>query len=193
MITNVGNEVSFEKFKESLPEKALITISTSEWENNTCIKPILGVRPDSTVIVSPIGDSLDDYYASVVRITAQNNNALTFVCDDVPTSNLNIEVVIMKTLILGGGLKSLSLVGDWANNQYKNSPIDYTGLTFTATYNDGNELIVTPTSISPEYWDNISGTQTCSFNYTEAGITVSVTKDATVKNIIPTRLVITGD
>lgn len=75
---------------------------------------------------------------------------------------------------------SLSITGDWSNPQYVEQAVDYTGLVFTVTYSDGNSSVVTPTSLSPSTWSSTVGTQSCTFSYTENGVTVTATKSASV-------------
>ena len=75
---------------------------------------------------------------------------------------------------------SLSISGDWSNTQYVEQAVDYTGLVFTVTYSDGNSSVVTPTSLNPSTWSSTVGVQSCTFSYTEDGVTVSVSKSADV-------------
>ena len=51
---------------------------------------------------------------------------------------------------------------------------------FTVTYSDGNSSVVTPTSLNPSTWSSTVGTQSCTFSYTESGVTVSASKSASV-------------
>lgn len=75
---------------------------------------------------------------------------------------------------------SLSIGGSWSNTQYTGQAVDYTGLSFTCTYSDGSTATVTPSSYSPTTWSSTVGTQTCTFYYTENGVTVSANKNANV-------------
>lgn len=84
-------------------------------------------------------------------------------------------------IILGPCIESLSISGDWTNAQYTGSPVDYTGLTFTVTYNNGTTASVTPTSISPSVWGSTEGEQTCTFTYEENKFRVSASKSASVE------------
>lgn len=65
-------------------------------------------------------------------------------------------------------------------------------LTATVTYNNGNEKVVTPTSIDG-YDLSTSGEQTVTVEYTEKDITVSDTYTIQVDNLKPVSLKISGD
>ena len=95
-------------------------------------------------------------------------------------------------------LSSLSITGDWSNYQFYGEIPDTTGLTFTANYNNGTSQAVTPTVKvgTRTTWavgsaSEVSNTQTATFSYSENGVTVSNTKDATVYRML-TRFAKTG-
>lgn len=71
-------------------------------------------------------------------------------------------------------------VGPWIKTQYTGQAVDYTGMTFTASYNNNTTATVTPSDYDPKTWSSTAGTQTCTFYYSENGITVSVSKSASV-------------
>ena len=75
---------------------------------------------------------------------------------------------------------SLGIIGSWSNTQYTGRAVDYTGLSFWCFYSDGVSAAVTPSSYSPTTWSSTVGTQTCTFYYTENGVTVSTSKSANV-------------
>lgn len=59
--------------------------------------------------------------------------------------------------------------------------MDATGLTFTATYENGDTADVTDkVTVSPAKWNATPGSQTATFSYTENGVTKTCTKAATV-------------
>lgn len=80
-------------------------------------------------------------------------------------------------------LSSLSVSGSWTNTQYTGQAPDITGLSFTATYNNGNTVSVSPSniSVSPSVWGSTAGTQTATFSYTSGGVTKTTTKTASVE------------
>lgn len=78
-------------------------------------------------------------------------------------------------------LTGLSIGGGWSKTQYTNTAVDYTGLTFTASYNNNTTATVTPSNYSPFYWGSAAvGTQTCIFYYSENGIKVSASSSVNV-------------
>ena len=75
----------------------------------------------------------------------------------------------------------MSCTGSWDATQVAGEAVDPTGLTFTATYTDGNTADVTDkVMVSPETWDATPGSQTATFSYTEGEVTKTDTKAATV-------------
>lgn len=88
---------------------------------------------------------------------------------------------------------SLAVSGDWTNAQVHETAVDPTGLIFGVTYASGDSKDVTAdVTVSPETWGETIGEQTATFSYTEAGITVSAEKEATVVLDVPASLAITG-
>lgn len=77
-------------------------------------------------------------------------------------------------------LTGLSSDGTWTNDQYVGNAVDPTGLTFTATYDNGDTASVSPQAHTPTTWGDTAGTQTCTFSYTEGGITKTCDVEATV-------------
>lgn len=75
--------------------------------------------------------------------------------------------------------KSLTVGGSWSNPQYISTAPDTTGLSFTATYQDGSTGSVS-VSVSPSKWSSAVGTQTATFSYSYNGVSVSATKSASV-------------
>ena len=73
-----------------------VTISPSEWANNTCTKTANGVTSSNTIIVSPTPYYYLPYSEAQVRATAQGTNQITFTCTDVPSSAVVANVVILN-------------------------------------------------------------------------------------------------
>ena len=91
-------------------------------------------------------------------------------------------------------LSSLSVSGDWTNAQIAGNAPDLTGLTFTATYDNGftRSVSTSDITVSPATWGSTVGTQTATFSYTEDGVTKTTTKDATVTVLTVTSISYTG-
>lgn len=160
---------------------ASVTIAAADWSNGTCTKNVLGMNSNYIVILSADTSSVNDYLSSNIKCVAQGSNSLTFGCDTTPSNSVTVNVLCFEAEPLAKPI-SLTISGNWSNTQYIGDPVDYTGLTFTASYEGGATATVLPTSVSPANWGNTIGIQTATFSYTESGITVSATKTANVAN-----------
>lgn len=76
----------------------------------------------------------------------------------------------------------MTCTGSWDATQVAGATVDPTGLTFTATDEDGDTTDVTDdVTVSPEKWADEAGEQTATFTYVaEDGGVVTCTKAATV-------------
>ena len=158
-----------------------VTISTSEWSNYSCTRYIFEVTSDATVIVSPDIASYSECVSKAVICSGQGQGSLTFSCDTVPTTAITMNILILKSKDIEKIPLSLTVSGSWSNFQFAGMAPDPTGLTFTATFSDGDTLTVTPTSVSPSEWDEETiGNQTATFSFTSGGSTVTCTKVADV-------------
>ena len=50
----------------------------------------------NAIMIAPAPESFLAYCDSQVRATAQVANALTFACEDAPTENLTVNILIMR-------------------------------------------------------------------------------------------------
>lgn len=89
--------------------------------------------------------------------------------------------------VLAVELSALAVTGDFTDTQYTGSAPTKTGLTFTASYNDGTSDTVSASDInvSPATWDasgnpNNLGSQIATFSYTEDGVTKTATKSVVI-------------
>lgn len=73
-----------------------ITLSSSGWSNLSQSVTASGVTTDTDVIVSPVSGSHDAYCEAGVRCTGQASNQLTFSCLEKPSSNLSVNILILK-------------------------------------------------------------------------------------------------
>ena len=102
----------------------------------------------------------------------------------IPTSKAVYDI-----LTLLSDSKSLTIVGNWANQQTASSAVDYTGLIFLATLPNGNVINATVTSVSPSTWSSTAGTQTATFTCTAGGFSFTATKSASV---VDPRIILDG-
>lgn len=87
-LTNLGAQTKH--------KTATATLSTSGWSSNTQTVSVSGVTATNTVIVSPAPASHAAYAEANVRCTAQASGKLIFTCDDEPTAELTVNVVILN-------------------------------------------------------------------------------------------------
>ena len=76
---------------------ATITLLSTDWSSQTYVATVQGVTSSNTVIVSPSASSMDDYVAADIKCTAQATDQLTFTCDTTPTSNIDINLLIVNS------------------------------------------------------------------------------------------------
>lgn len=72
-----------------------LTVPLIGWNDNTCTVTVDGITSDSHVIVTPHPDSYVVWAECMVRATAQGENELTFVCEDVPESEIKANILIV--------------------------------------------------------------------------------------------------
>ncbi len=73
-----------------------VTLTTSWSQYNTQTVSAPGVDSGSVLFVSPDPSSYPDYVECNIRCTGQSSNALTFTCDDIPSSSLSVQYVILR-------------------------------------------------------------------------------------------------
>lgn len=157
-----------------------VTLAPSDWVNYSCVRYIAEVSNDCTVIVSPEIDSYSECASKSVICSSQSTGVLGFSCNEVPSTSVTLNILIVRTADIEKIPLSISVSGSWANLQFTGLAPDPTGLTFTATFSDGDTLTVRPTSVSPSVWDDTVGNQTATFAFTSGGSTVTCTKVADV-------------
>ena len=89
-------------------------------------------------------------------------------------------------------LTGLTCPDGFVSPQYVAEAVDTTGMVFEAEYSDGTTASVSPQSLSPSTWGNTAGTQTCTFTYTEDGVSASCEVEATVEERQPAGFVVSG-
>ena len=79
----------------SSAEAVSITLLSSGWSNNEQIATVTGVTSSSSVIISPAPTDMDAYTAYGIKCIAQSADSLTFTCDDVPSTNILVNILIL--------------------------------------------------------------------------------------------------
>ena len=69
---------------------------TTTWSSKTQTVSVTGVTASNTVIITPAPASYNAYCEYGVYCSAQSSGTLTFTCDEVPTSSLTVNVLILN-------------------------------------------------------------------------------------------------
>ena len=86
-------------------QNKVITLSASKWSNKQQTVSVEGLSEDDTVFSTPDASSRELYVESNVKLSAQGEGTLTYVCEEVPASNLTINVSyfpVNRTGVSGG-------------------------------------------------------------------------------------------
>lgn len=87
----------FDKTKDAvLMSTTTATLLASRWSNNSQTVNAEGVTEDNNIIPCPAPESHTAYNDSSVRCFAQADGKLTFACDQVPSVDLTVNVLILK-------------------------------------------------------------------------------------------------
>ena len=76
-------------------QTATASLTSAGWSGNTQTVSVSGVTAANTIIVAPDPANFSAYAESGIRCTAQASGTLTFVCEDVPTETITVNVVIL--------------------------------------------------------------------------------------------------
>lgn len=90
-----GSDVLTPKMIGAADASVALTVPVGGWSNNTCTVTVDGITSDSHVIVTPHPDYYVVWAECMVRATAAGENELTFVCEDVPESEIKANVLIV--------------------------------------------------------------------------------------------------
>lgn len=75
--------------------EAIVELAVSGWTDLTQTVEVSGVTEDNTVIVGAAPASYIAYADSNVRCTGQGEGTLIFACDEKPSTNLTVNVLIL--------------------------------------------------------------------------------------------------
>jgi hypothetical protein len=73
-----------------------ITLTTAWWSSNTQTVSATGVTASNIVIVSPNPSDYSDYTDAEIYCSAQGSGTLTFTCGTTPSSNIDVNVLILS-------------------------------------------------------------------------------------------------
>lgn len=96
-VTTVDAVDGLEEFLKAQHTAVTVTLSEAAWEGKyQTIYNIPGVTASNTVIVTPAPASHDAYGAAGVYCHDQGDGALAFTCGEAPTTDLNVNILILK-------------------------------------------------------------------------------------------------
>lgn len=96
-----GTEAAFNVALAQVPNKADKSVSRSAiltvsgWSSNYQTVAVSGVTASSNIIVTAAPASYIAYAEAGVRCTGQGSGALSFACEETPTQNLTVNVLIL--------------------------------------------------------------------------------------------------
>ena len=74
------------------------TLLSTGWNSsNIQTINITGVSLDNIIIISPTDSSKEDYVENGVWCNGQSSNSLTFICETIPTNNINLKILIINS------------------------------------------------------------------------------------------------
>ena len=81
--------------KQAQHQNRVITLFVSNWSNKQQTVSVAGLSKDDTVFSTPDASSRELYVESNVRLIEQGEGTLTYVCEEVPSANLTINVTYL--------------------------------------------------------------------------------------------------
>ena len=73
-----------------------LTLNANQWVSGSQTVTATGVTSSNSVVVSAAPGSVSGYVSNGVKCTAQGTNTLTFECVNVPTVNLQVNVLVLE-------------------------------------------------------------------------------------------------
>lgn len=126
-------------------QNEVITLSASKWSNKQQAVSVEGLSEDDTVFSTPDASSRELYVESNVKLSAQGEGTLTYVCEEVPASNLTINVSyfpVNRTGVSGGSTGGGAPGGTGGSNGAGGSESTGGGLPPVTTADNGKFLRV---------------------------------------------------
>ena len=95
-----ANDVAATKNAADIATKAsgypyTITLTAAGWSNNTQNAAIAKATATNSIVVSPIPANQSAYSDAGILCTAQAVGSITFVCDSVPATDIQVNVLVV--------------------------------------------------------------------------------------------------
>ena len=78
------------------PTTTTITLDKDDWVSNEQTINVTGMTTTNLIQVSPSPSSYEDYGNAEVRCTTQGTGTLTFECASVPTTDIDVNVIVWE-------------------------------------------------------------------------------------------------
>lgn len=97
-MTNTITKITLDGDEYLIPQHSTITVTlaSANWSSKSITVTATWVTASNTVIVSPDPTYMSDYTTNWVYCSAQWSWTLTFSCDTEPTSDIDVNVVILS-------------------------------------------------------------------------------------------------
>lgn len=110
-------EETFDEIKHKVAFSKLITLPAANWSQqyHTQNVPVEGVESDQSeqlITVQPAEGSIEEYALCNVMCIQQSTNQLTFKCEDIPSTDLNVYVFLQGVKIGNQNDVSFSIISD---------------------------------------------------------------------------------
>jgi hypothetical protein len=95
-MVKLGEDVTAEALGGAIPSTTkTATLSAGGWSSKKQTVTVSGITASQHLVIAPAPASYVAYGESMVRCVTQAANSMTFQCEDVPTSNLTVNVLIV--------------------------------------------------------------------------------------------------
>lgn len=91
-----NTDAATKQYVDQRKSTATAVLRSSAWSNKAQTVPVAVVTADNTVLVTPAPNSYVAYGESVVYCSAQGSGTLTFKCDEVPTVDLSVNILVFN-------------------------------------------------------------------------------------------------
>ena len=81
--------------QETKSKKTVITLASNKWSNESQTINVEGVTVNNLIFVSPTTNSYTIYNDCEIICTEQGEGMLTFVCNETPSSNVDVNIIII--------------------------------------------------------------------------------------------------
>lgn len=83
------------RLTNALPTALTVTLLASGWSNKTQSVSVINMNATKSVVVQANSATKEAYDNAVIKCTAQNTNTLTFICETVPDTDIQVDVLHM--------------------------------------------------------------------------------------------------